>query len=99
MDYIFREWEKRLSAFESSVEKDLEEMRKCKAQIQQMQLNLVAEIKKGRYIYDEQRLVLSAPEIIIGRKCRIARCRRFRTAGISRSKYSTDSRRSWYRRK
>ena len=66
MDYIFREWEKRLSAFESSVEKDLEEMRKCKAQIQQMQLNLVAEIKKGRYIYDEQRLVLSAPEIIIG---------------------------------
>ena len=66
MDYIFREWEKRLSAFENSVEKDLEEMRKCKEQIQQMQLNLVAEIKKGRYIYDEQRLVLSAPEIIIG---------------------------------
>ena len=66
MDYIFKEWEKRLSAFESCVEKDLEEMRKCKAQIQQMQLNLVAEIKKGRYIYDEQRLVLSAPEIIIG---------------------------------
>ena len=66
MDYIFKEWEKRLSAFESSVEKDLEEMRKCKAQMQQMQLNLVAEIKKGRYIYDEERLVLSAPEIIIG---------------------------------
>ena len=66
MDYIFKEWQKRLSSFESSVEKDLNEIRKCKAEIQQMQLDMVAEIKKGRYIHDEQRLVLSAPEIIIG---------------------------------
>ena len=66
MDYIFKEWEEKLSTFESSVEKDLAEIRKCKAEMQQMKLDLVAEIKKGRYIHDDQRLVLSAPEIIIG---------------------------------
>ena len=31
MDYIFKDWEKKMSAFESSVEKDLAEIRKCKA--------------------------------------------------------------------
>ncbi len=66
MDYIFKEWEKRLSTFESSVEKDLQEIRQCKAEMQQMQLDITAEIKKGRYIRDTQRLVLSAPEIVIG---------------------------------
>ena len=66
MDYIFKEWEKRLSTFESSVEKDLQEIRQCKAEMQQMQLDITAEIKKGRYIRDTRRLVLSAPEIVIG---------------------------------
>ena len=65
MDYIFKEWEKRLSTFESSVEKDLQEIRQCKAEMQQMQLDITAEIRKGRYIRDTQRLVLSAPEIVI----------------------------------
>ena len=66
MDYIFEDWEKKLSSFESSVEKDLAEIRKCKAEIQQMKLDVVAELQKGRYVRDTQRLVLSAPEIIIG---------------------------------
>ena len=66
MDYIFEEWEKKLSNFESSVEKDLAEIRKCKSEMQQMKLDVVAELQKGRYVRDTQRLVLSAPEIIIG---------------------------------
>ena len=66
MDYIFEDWEKKLSTFEGSVEKDLAEIRKCKAEIQQMKLDVVAELQKGRYVRDTQRLVLSAPEIIIG---------------------------------
>ena len=66
MDYIFKEWEKKLSTFESSVEKDLAEIRKCKAEMQQIKLDVVAELQKGRYVRDTQRLVLSAPEIIIG---------------------------------
>ena len=66
MDYIFKDWEEKLSAFESSVEKDLAEIRKCKVEMQQMKLDVVAELQKGRYVRDSQRLVLSAPEIIIG---------------------------------
>ena len=66
MDYIFKDWEEKLSNFESSVEKDLAEIRKCKAEVQQMKLDVVAELQKGRYVRDSQRLVLSAPEIIIG---------------------------------
>ena len=66
MDYIFNDWEEKLSNFESSVEKDLAEIRKCKAEMQQIKLDVVAELQKGRYVRDTQRLVLSAPEIIIG---------------------------------
>ena len=66
MDYIFKEWEDRLSHFADSVEKDLEEIRKCKVDIQRMQLDITAEVQKGRYVRDAQRLVLSAPEIVIG---------------------------------
>ena len=66
MDYIFSEWEKRLSTYADSVEKDLEEIRKCKADIQKMKLEVTAELQKGRYLRDDHRLVLSAPEIVIG---------------------------------
>ena len=66
MDYIFEEWEKRLSTYADSVEKDLKEIRKCKAEIQQMKLEVTAELQKGRYVRDDHRLVLSAPEIVIG---------------------------------
>ena len=36
IDFIFKNWQKKLSDFESSVKKDLAEIRKCKAEIQQM---------------------------------------------------------------
>ena len=65
MDYIFKDWQDRLSKFESSVKKDLEEIRKCKAEMQQMKLEMANE-QKGRFISDDERLILSAPEIIIG---------------------------------
>ena len=66
MDYIFEEWEKRLSAFADSVEKDLAEIRKCKADIQSMRVEMTAALQKGHYLRDDHRLVLSAPEIVIG---------------------------------
>ena len=66
MDYIFKDWEKKMSAFESSVEKDLKEIRKCKADIQQMR-NEIQQEKNGNYfLRDMNRIVLSAPEIILG---------------------------------
>ena len=66
MGYIFEEWEKRLSNFANSVEKDLAEIRQCKADIQKMKVEMTAELQKGRYVRDDHRLVLSAPEIVIG---------------------------------
>ena len=66
MDYIFEELEKRLSAFEASVEKELDEMRQCKADMRQLTSEFSTTIKKGRFERDDERLILSAPEIIIG---------------------------------
>ena len=66
MDYIFKEWEEKLKAFEGNVEKDLAEIRKCKAEIQDLKVEVINQLKKGRYVRDDNRLVLSAPEIIIG---------------------------------
>lgn len=66
IDFIFKEWQKKLSDFESSVKKDLAEIRKCKAEIQQMKQDTEFEKRRGRYIHDDERLILSAPEIIIG---------------------------------
>ncbi len=44
MDYIFKDWEKKMSAFESSVEKDLAEIRKCKADMQDMRRQMHEEM-------------------------------------------------------
>ena len=66
IDFIFKNWQKKLSDFESSVKKDLAEIRKCKAEIQQLKQDTEFERRKGRYIRDDERLILSAPEIIIG---------------------------------
>ena len=85
MDYQYKEWEKKLDSFQDLVQKnmeemknckadleemrtvfDLDEMRKCKADMQKMRAEMADYIKAGRYIHDDQRLILSAPEIIIG---------------------------------
>ena len=66
MDYIFKDWEKKLSAFEDSVEKKLEDIRQCKEDIQKLKAEVINHMQKGKYIRDDQRLILSAPEVIIG---------------------------------
>ncbi len=66
MDYIFKDWEKKMSAFESSVEKDLEEIRKCKADMQDMRRQMHEEMTGSYYVRDMNRIILSAPEIILG---------------------------------
>ena len=66
MDYIFKEWQEKLAEFEKNVEKDLEEIRKCKAEMQQMKLETISRQQRGQYIYDPERIILSAPEIVIG---------------------------------
>ena len=67
MDYqIYQKWKDNMTAFKSSVDKELQEIRKCKAEMQQMRNEMAEMINSGRYIRDDQRLILSAPEIIIG---------------------------------
>ncbi len=66
MGYRFKDWQKTLANFQSSVEKDLQEIRKQKAEVQRMKAELMEEINNGKYIRDERRIVLSAPEIFIG---------------------------------
>ena len=66
MDHIFELLEKRLSAFEASVSKDLEEMRQCKAEMRHLTAEFSSKMRKGRYERDDERIILSAPEIIIG---------------------------------
>ena len=65
-DYIFDEWKKVLTDFQNSVSKDLEEIHKQKNEVQQMKTDIFDRLDNGRYITDEQRIVISAPEIVIG---------------------------------
>ena len=69
MDIIvaqFADWQTALEDFQKSVEKDLEEIRKQKNEIQQMKTEIINRLDKGQYIRDNNRIVISAPEIVIG---------------------------------
>jgi hypothetical protein len=66
MDTVFSDWKTILQDFKDSVEKDLEEIRAQKAEIQQIKHEIFSRMAKGQYIHDDHRIVLSAPEIIIG---------------------------------
>ena len=66
MDYKFKEWQKALADFQKDVEKELTEIRQHKAEIQLIKKELLDELSKGRYVRDDERLILSAPEIVIG---------------------------------
>jgi hypothetical protein len=65
-DYIFDDWKTMLGDFQDCVQKDLEEIHKQKAEIQQMKADLYKEMEGFKYYRDERRLILSAPEVIIG---------------------------------
>ena len=66
MDYIFDDWKKILTDFQNSVSKDLEEIHKQKEAVHQMKIDIFDRLDRGQYISDDQRIVLSAPEIVIG---------------------------------
>lgn len=66
MSNILTDWKTLLGDFQSSVSKDLDEIRKHKAEIQQMKAEIFNRLNGCNVIRDEQRLVLSAPEIVIG---------------------------------
>ena len=65
-DYIFDDWKTMLDNFQDCVQKDLEELHKQKAEIQQMKADLFKEMQGFKYHRDENCLILSAPKVIIG---------------------------------
>lgn len=57
---------KALGQLEGNVKADLEEIRRQKSEIQLLKEQICSSVSAGQYIRDENRLILSAPEIIIG---------------------------------
>lgn len=66
METIYEQWKKVLDDFKASVDKELNEVRRCKAEMQQIKLDIIDQFSKGQYFRDDQRIIISAPEIIIG---------------------------------
>ena len=66
MDYSFDNWKKALEDFKSSVDKDLEEIRRHKEEIRQVKAEIMSALGGSFYLRDPKRIVISAPEIVIG---------------------------------
>jgi hypothetical protein len=66
MGYIFDEWKELLDNFQSSVEKDLEEIHQQKTEIQQIKDDIFNKIDSGLYYRDSECIILSAPKIVLG---------------------------------
>ena len=66
MEYSFDTWKQALTDFQKSVTKDLEEIRRHKEEVQQMKEEIFSALNGGYFLRDDQRIVISAPEIIIG---------------------------------
>ena len=59
-------WEERLNNFKQALDKELQEIQQCKAELAEIQKEVQDSLSGIRYIREEGRLVLSAPEIVIG---------------------------------
>ena len=66
MAYIFEEWKTLLDKFQQCVDKGVEEMHQQKAEVQQIKTDIFNRLDRGAYYRNEQRIVISAPEIVIG---------------------------------
>lgn len=64
-DRIYQDWEARLKSLLDSVEKELAEVRAQKEALFSLKTDAQNKIE-GRLIHDDRRLILSAPEIVIG---------------------------------
>lgn len=64
--FVFQEWKSLLSKFKSDVDETLNVIRQDKREIQEIKREIYNRINKGQYMYDNDRIVISAPEIIIG---------------------------------
>ena len=66
MAYIFDEWKTLLDQFKDCVDKSVDEIHQQKAEVQQIKSDIFNRLDRGAYYHDNERIVISAPEIIIG---------------------------------
>ena len=66
MSYIFDDWKELLENFQSSVEKDLEEIHQQKTEIQQIKEDIFTKLDAGLYYRDPECITISAPKVVIG---------------------------------
>jgi hypothetical protein len=66
MATIFEEWKTMLEKFQQCVDKGVEEMHQQKAEVQQIKTDIFNRLDRGAYYHDDERIVISAPEIVIG---------------------------------
>ncbi len=66
MAYIFDEWKTLLDKFQECVDKSVDEIHQQKAEVQQIKSDIFDRLDRGAYYHDSERIVISAPEIIIG---------------------------------
>ena len=66
MEFNFDDWKKALEDFQASVSKDLEEIRQHKEEVRQMKSEIFSVRGGGYFLRDDQRIVISAPEVVIG---------------------------------
>ena len=63
---IYEGWTKSMKDFKASIDKELNEMRRCKAEMQQVKREITKQLESGHYVRDNDRIIISAPEIVIG---------------------------------
>ena len=66
MEYGFDTLKKALDDFKKSVTKDLEEIRKQKEEVRRLKEEIYNAVSSGYFLRDDKRIVISAPEIVIG---------------------------------
>ena len=66
MSYIFDDWKELLENFQSSVEKDLEEIHQQKSEVQQIKADIFSRLDAGLYYRDPECITISAPKVVIG---------------------------------
>lgn len=60
------DWQERMDAFQAQVSDQLNEIQQFKQEVTALQAKIVDTLANGQYIRNESRIILSAPEIIIG---------------------------------
>lgn len=63
---LYDNWLKELKDFKASIDKELADIQRCKEEMQKLKTQLITKFGDGYYLRDNHRIILSAPEIIIG---------------------------------